>query len=60
MGGAVTDLPAVSLGLATYVPDRVQGAVLEGSEIDRQIERVRTTGTEERRVIVGSRPSGPR
>jgi exopolyphosphatase / guanosine-5'-triphosphate,3'-diphosphate pyrophosphatase len=56
MGGAITNLTAVSLGLATYDPDRVQGAVLEASEIDRQIELYRTTRTEERRTIVGLQP----
>jgi exopolyphosphatase / guanosine-5'-triphosphate,3'-diphosphate pyrophosphatase len=56
MGGAITNLTAVSLGLATYDPDRVQGAVLESSEIDRQIELYRTTRTEDRRAIVGLQP----
>ena len=56
MGGAITNLTAVSLGLATYDPDRVQGAVLEASEIDRQIELYRTTRTEDRRAIVGLQP----
>jgi exopolyphosphatase / guanosine-5'-triphosphate,3'-diphosphate pyrophosphatase len=56
MGGAVTNLTAVSLGLATYDPDRVQAAVLERSEIDRQIELFRTTRTEDRRAIVGLQP----
>jgi exopolyphosphatase/guanosine-5'-triphosphate,3'-diphosphate pyrophosphatase len=56
MGGAITNLTAVSLGLATYDPDRVQGAVLEASEIDRQIELYRTTQTEDRRTIVGLQP----
>ena len=56
MGGAVTNLTAVSLGLATYDPDRVQAAVLERSEIDRQIELFRTTRTESRRAIVGLQP----
>jgi len=56
MGGAITNLTAVSLGLARYDPDRVQGAVLEASEIDRQIELYRTTRTEDRRAIVGLQP----
>ena len=56
MGGAITNLTAVSLALDPYDPDRVQGAVLERSEIDRQIERYRTTGTEDRRSIVGLQP----
>ncbi|HEU5203405.1 MAG TPA: hypothetical protein VFU17_03855, partial [Candidatus Limnocylindrales bacterium] len=56
MGGAITNLTAVALELDPYDPDRVQGAVLEGSEIDRQIELYRTTGTEDRRSIVGLQP----
>jgi exopolyphosphatase/guanosine-5'-triphosphate,3'-diphosphate pyrophosphatase len=56
MGGAITNLTAVSLGLATYDSDRVQGAVLAASEIDRQIELYRTTRTEDRRAIVGLQP----
>jgi exopolyphosphatase / guanosine-5'-triphosphate,3'-diphosphate pyrophosphatase len=56
MGGAITNLTAVSLALHPYDPERVQGAVLERSEIDRQIELYRTTGTEERRSIVGLQP----
>ena len=46
--------------VSTYDPERVQGAVLERAEIDRQIEQYRSTGTEERRAIVGLQPSGPR
>ena len=37
MGGAVTNLTAVKLGLATSDPDAVQGATLDRAEIDRQI-----------------------
>jgi exopolyphosphatase / guanosine-5'-triphosphate,3'-diphosphate pyrophosphatase len=56
MGGAITNLTAVSLALEPYDADRVQGAVLERSEIDRQIELYRTTRTEDRRSIVGLQP----
>ncbi len=56
MGGAITNLTAVKLALDPYDPDRVQGAVLERTEIDRQIEQYRSTGTEERRAIVGLQP----
>ena len=38
MGGAVTNITAVKLGLASYDPDAVQGAALDRAEIDRQIE----------------------
>jgi len=57
MGGAVTNLTAVKLGLATYDADAVQGAVLERAEIDRQIESYRTRGAAERRRIVGLQPN---
>ena len=38
MGGAVTNITAVSHSMATYDPDVVQGTVLDRAEIDRQIE----------------------
>ena len=56
MGGAVTNLAAVSHGLATYDPDVVQGSVLDVAEIDRQIELYRTRTADERREIVGLQP----
>jgi exopolyphosphatase/guanosine-5'-triphosphate,3'-diphosphate pyrophosphatase len=56
MGGAVTNITAVSLAMATYDPDRVQGAVLDRAEIDRQIELYRTTPLEARRTITGLQP----
>jgi exopolyphosphatase / guanosine-5'-triphosphate,3'-diphosphate pyrophosphatase len=56
MGGAVTNLTAVKLGLATYDPDQVQGAVLDRAEIDRQIELYRSRDAEARRAIVGLQP----
>jgi exopolyphosphatase/guanosine-5'-triphosphate,3'-diphosphate pyrophosphatase len=56
MGGAVTNLAAVMHGLATYDPDRVQGTVLDRSELDRQIELYRAASAEERRRIVGLQP----
>jgi exopolyphosphatase/guanosine-5'-triphosphate,3'-diphosphate pyrophosphatase len=57
MGGAVTNLTAVKLGLATYDPDAVQGAVLDSGEVDRQIELFRTRSAEQRREIVGLQPN---
>ena len=59
MGGAVTNLAAVSHGLTTYDPDVVQGTVLDRAEIDRQIELYRSPG---RRWAAGDpRPAaGPR
>jgi len=56
MGGAVTNLAAVSHGLSTYDPEIVQATVLDRSEIERQIELYRTTGGDERRSIVGLQP----
>ena len=56
MGGAVTNLTAVMLGLRTYDPDVVQGAALTGREVDRQIELYRSQSTEARRRIVGLQP----
>ncbi len=56
MGGAVTNMTAVMHELATYDPDVVQGSVLTRAELDRQIERYRTTDMEERRRIVGLQP----
>ena len=56
MGGAVTNLAAVSHGLAAYSPDVVQGTVLDRTEIERQIELYRTRTVEERRQIIGLQP----
>jgi exopolyphosphatase/guanosine-5'-triphosphate,3'-diphosphate pyrophosphatase len=56
MGGAVTNLAAVAKELAEYEPEAVQGAVLEASEIDRQIELYRSRSADERREIVGLQP----
>jgi exopolyphosphatase/guanosine-5'-triphosphate,3'-diphosphate pyrophosphatase len=56
MGGAVTNMTAVQLGLASYDPDRVQGAVLDRAELDRQIELYRARDAEARRGIVGLQP----
>jgi exopolyphosphatase/guanosine-5'-triphosphate,3'-diphosphate pyrophosphatase len=56
MGGAVTNLTAVKLGLASYDPDAVQGAVLDRTEIDRQIEHYRSREADARRATVGLQP----
>ena len=56
MGGAVTNLAAVMLGLSTYDPERVQGSVIDRSELDRQIELYRAASAEERRRILGLQP----
>jgi exopolyphosphatase / guanosine-5'-triphosphate,3'-diphosphate pyrophosphatase len=56
MGGAVTNLAAVKLGLETYDPDRVHGTVLDLAEIERQIEAYRAQDAGERRRTVGLQP----
>ncbi len=56
MGGAVTNLTAVMLGLAEYDPEIVQGSVLDRSEVHSQIERYRAIPATDRRQIVGLQP----
>jgi len=56
MGGAVTNITAVSHSMATYDPDVVQGTVLDRAEIDRQIELYSSLDAEARRSIVGLQP----
>jgi exopolyphosphatase/guanosine-5'-triphosphate,3'-diphosphate pyrophosphatase len=53
LGGAITNMTAVMLGLAPYDPDVVQGSVLSRAEVHRQIELFRTRDVEARRQIVG-------
>ena len=57
MGGAITNIAAVSHGLATYDADVVAGTVLDRAEIDRQLELYRTSDLEARRQIVGLEPT---
>jgi exopolyphosphatase / guanosine-5'-triphosphate,3'-diphosphate pyrophosphatase len=56
MGGAITNITAVKLGLATYDPRIVQGTVLDRAEIDRQIELYRSRSADARRSIIGLQP----
>jgi exopolyphosphatase/guanosine-5'-triphosphate,3'-diphosphate pyrophosphatase len=56
MGGAVTNIAAVKYALAAYDPDIVQGTVLDGAEIDRQIELYSARDASARREIVGLQP----
>lgn len=56
MGGAVTNLTAVSYQMAKYDPDVIQGSTLLRSEIERQIELYRSKTVEARREIVGLQP----
>ncbi len=53
MGGAFTNLAAVRHALAEYDPAVIEGTVLDGGEIDRQIARYRTMAADERRGVVG-------
>ena len=56
MGGAITNLTAVMLGLSRYDPDLVQGSVLSLAEVDGQVERYRSLDADGRRSIVGLQP----
>jgi exopolyphosphatase/guanosine-5'-triphosphate,3'-diphosphate pyrophosphatase len=56
MGGAVTNLTAVALGLDRYDPEVVQGAVLDVAEVERQIALYAGRPADERRAIVGLQP----
>ena len=56
MGGAITNITAVSHSLAVYDPDVVQGSVLSRDEIERQIELYRSMDAMDRRSIVGLQP----
>lgn len=56
MGGAVTNLTAVMLGLAKYDSELVQGSVLERLEVHRQIDLYRAAPAADRRRIVGLQP----
>jgi exopolyphosphatase/guanosine-5'-triphosphate,3'-diphosphate pyrophosphatase len=56
MGGAITNITAVSHSMVTYDPDVVQGSVLTRSEVDRQIEIYASMGVEERRSVAGLQP----
>ena len=56
MGGAITNMTAVMLGLAAYDPEVVQGSLLSRAAVDRQIEVYRGCDVEERRQIVGLQP----
>jgi exopolyphosphatase / guanosine-5'-triphosphate,3'-diphosphate pyrophosphatase len=56
MGGAVTNITAAMLGLSKYDPAKVQGAIIDRTEIDRQIELYRAIPADERRQIAGLQP----
>jgi exopolyphosphatase/guanosine-5'-triphosphate,3'-diphosphate pyrophosphatase len=56
MGGAITNIAAVKHAMKEYDAQIVQGTVLELSEIDRQIELLRTRDAAARRTIIGLQP----
>jgi exopolyphosphatase / guanosine-5'-triphosphate,3'-diphosphate pyrophosphatase len=56
MGGAVTNLTAVGLGMADYDPARIQGTTLGRAEVDRQIELYGSLDADGRRAIAGLQP----
>ena len=56
MGGAVTNLAAVSLAMTEYDPDRIQGAVLTRAEVERQVGDYAARDAEARRSIPGLQP----
>jgi exopolyphosphatase/guanosine-5'-triphosphate,3'-diphosphate pyrophosphatase len=57
MGGANTNLAAVSHHLAEYDPDVIHGTALDREEIDRQIELYRMRTAADRETIVGLQPA---
>jgi exopolyphosphatase/guanosine-5'-triphosphate,3'-diphosphate pyrophosphatase len=57
MGGAVTNLAAIKLALATYDPDAVHGTILTRADVETQIERLRRLTADERRDLVGLQPA---
>jgi exopolyphosphatase/guanosine-5'-triphosphate,3'-diphosphate pyrophosphatase len=56
MGGAITNLAAVQLGLTRYDSAAVHGLLLTRGEVERQMELYRTRTSTERRAIVGLQP----
>jgi exopolyphosphatase / guanosine-5'-triphosphate,3'-diphosphate pyrophosphatase len=56
MGGAVTNIAAVSRGMSRYDPEVIQGSVLERGELGRQLELYRSRSADERRTIPGLQP----
>ncbi len=57
MGGTVTNISAVMHRLAAYDPAVVQGATVDDTEVDRQIELYRPRNAAARRNIVGLQPN---
>ena len=60
LGGAVTNMAAVSLGMSDYDPDRIQGFVLTRAEVERQIREYAARDAVHRQSIRGLQPGrGP-
>jgi exopolyphosphatase/guanosine-5'-triphosphate,3'-diphosphate pyrophosphatase len=57
MGGAITNITAVSRSMAEYDPDAVHGAILEVGEIERQIALYASMDADERSSIIGLQPN---
>ena len=56
MGGTVTNMASVKHQLARYDANVVQGAVLDRTEVERQIELYRSRNVDARRAIIGLQP----
>jgi exopolyphosphatase / guanosine-5'-triphosphate,3'-diphosphate pyrophosphatase len=56
MGGAITNMIAVSKAMAKYDPDVIHGSTLDVKEIDRQIGLYSGQSADERRNVVGLQP----
>ena len=57
MGGAVTNLAAIKLGLQSYDPDAVHGTRLTRADVEHQLERLSALTADQRRGIVGLQPA---
>ena len=57
MGGAITNITAVSRSMTVYDPDVVQGATLDVGEIERQIDLYASMDSEKRRSLTGLQPN---
>jgi exopolyphosphatase/guanosine-5'-triphosphate,3'-diphosphate pyrophosphatase len=56
VGGTMTTLAAIVLGLATFDKTRIEGLVVTGSALDGWIDRTASMTTDERRMIPGMEP----
>jgi exopolyphosphatase / guanosine-5'-triphosphate,3'-diphosphate pyrophosphatase len=57
MGGAVTNLAAIKLGLREYDPDAVHGTRLTRADVEHEIEHLSRLTADQRRQIVGLQPA---